>query len=129
MEEHAQPVDKDDRRRAAAQAALARMSSTAGASTAAQHSPAAAPAPACAPVATASPQGQAVKQQSEATRVDAAARDFNRHLVAIVDYKHNHPQHVLAAVKLIARVISDLQRSHGRSLSNADEPVRRWTCY
>ena len=123
-------VSTDDRRRAAAQAALARLQSapvsSADVNTNVARSPSAAPsAPVAAqPAPAGSARPQSASKPTDAARVDPAAKGFNRHLVGIVDYKHNHPQHVLAAVKLISRVVADLQRCNGRSPNDASQPVR-----
>lgn len=60
----------------------------------------------------------------DAAAVDEVARAFNRELGQACDYLHNHPHHVLAAVKLVLQIVKDLRRHGGCKPGDPAQPVR-----
>jgi hypothetical protein len=58
--------------------------------------------------------------------VRAAAAEYNLHVVAVVDKVHQryHPAFMLDAVKLLQRIIGDLQEFKGKTSADAMQPVR-----
>ena len=62
--------------------------------------------------------------QDEDKKIEEVAREFNRELGLVGDYLHQHPQHVLDAVKLIHQIVSDLNRHGGSKPNDSTQPVR-----